>query len=309
MKPYQLGNGKRKDKKEDKRKDKRLKLIYNYILHSAKHGRVNLSDFHRKFSLYQRKQTTFEILKKYKNRIYTGPLLTVPYDCYGELLLFHNFPAFKSYEERKMNPMVNHSILCCGTFSLISFIRGIPPPPSNDQINGKLTYYESLIPSFPSNFNISDMNISNSASKLPRLRNPTDWDELDWNVYKYMKNPNESSYSVSKELHVDYKTVLGRLKKIMRDCRIWISFFPRGIGSCHECLVALKTDYEINIKKELMKLDRTSYIYKVGDIVLLHLFLDRESDVLKFHEMEKEELISLFGISTPLVFYNAFTDF
>ena len=95
----------------------------------------------------------------------------------------------------------------------------------------------------------------------------------------------------------------------MKDCKIWISFFPKGIGNYHEYLVALKTDYEVDIKKELMKLDRTSYIYKIGDIILLHLFLDRESDVLKFHELEKEGLISLFGISTPLIFYNAFTDF
>lgn len=286
-----------------------MNLIYSYIVCTSQKGRVNRSEFHRKFSPYNRKQTTFHILNTYKNLVYTGPFLVVACKVYGEFLFYHNFPAFESYEERKKNKLVNHSILCCGTHSLISFIQGSPPDSTDGKFTGKLVFFESILPNYPSKFSIEDIDPSVRKKQIIPMSYPHHWDELDWRIYKYMKDPNNSSFAVSKKLKVDYKTVLRRLAKIMKDCKIWISFFPKGIKGYHQFFIALRTDFEAGLKEELARLDRTSYFYKIGDVILLHLFLDEEKDALKFQKMEEEGLISLVGISTPLKYHNEFSDF
>lgn len=67
-----------------------------------------------------------------------------------------------------------------------------------------------------------------------------------------------------------------------------------------------KTDCEVGFRKELQKLDRSSYIYKIGDILMIHVFLDEHSDLNFLLDLEKKRVIHSVSVSVPLRDYNRF---
>jgi len=67
--------------------------------------------------------------------------------------------------------------------------------------------------------------------------------------------------------------------------------------------LTLKTEYEQDIRKELQKLDRTTYIYKMGKTILLNLFLDNNIDHRVFVELKKKGLIRDLHVSMPVHFW------
>ena len=83
-------------------------------------------------------------------------------------------------------------------------------------------------------------------------------------------------------------------------------FFPRGYENYWQSIITFKTDYQVGIKKELEKLDRSSYIYKIGDTLMLHLFLDEHLDLNFILDLEKNGMIHSVSASTPLRYYNRF---
>jgi hypothetical protein len=63
-----------------------------------------------------------------------------------------------------------------------------------------------------------------------------------------------------------------RFRDILKICHIWIPFFPNGYSNYAKYIISLKTDYETGLVKELKRLDRSSYVYKTNDAILLTLF-------------------------------------
>lgn len=230
-----------------------------------------------------------------------GPWLFALQDVSVDLIPYQNAPVLDVLEEKKRDNSVFNSVVLVGSFSMITFRRTKEEPNTFT----RLRYAESIIPkpSVPGNAGGIDPSI-HEPEKLPEMHKPVRWDDMDWGIYYRMRNPNESSSRVASELHISYKTVLNRFYRIQKDCTIWMCFFPRGYEYYKQFLVTLETDYEIGFRKELQKLDRSSYIYKIGDLLLLHLFLDMSTDLCFLLDLEKRGVIHSLSVSVPLKYYN-----
>ena len=134
------------------------------------------------------------------------------------------------------------------------------------------------------------------------------WTDFQWEVYRARKNPKRSSVEVGKELGVSYHTVLRGFKEILKDCCMWIPFFPHSYSNYAQYVVTLKTAYEAGIVKELKKLDRASYVYKADNTLILTLFFDRHLEIESFLKMEKNGVIHNLRVSYPVNFSNKFYD-
>ena len=138
------------------------------------------------------------------------------------------------------------------------------------------------------------------------MHSPRNWDELDWKIFVERRNPLESSVQIGKKLGVTFQTVLTRYKNILRDCTIWIPFFPLGYSHYVPYVVTFKTDYEIAILSELKKLDRSNYLYKIDNTLILTLFFDKHLEIDSFLNLHKKGLIHDLRVSYPVRSNNKF---
>ncbi len=174
-----------------------------------------------------------------------------------------------------------------------------------------MQYAEAIKPTLNTGFRIEDMELKEKG-KLPIDPYPHCWDELDWEIYYLMRNPRISFAKVSGKLksagkfNVTWKTIETRYKKILNDCKVWISFFPDKYESYSQTLLTFRTDYETDLRRNLQKLDRTTFLYKVRDIIMLNLFLDNNIEHRIFLKLKKEGLIYDLHVSIPLHFRNPF---
>jgi hypothetical protein len=88
--------------------------------------------------------------------------------------------------------------------------------------------------------------------------------------------------------------------------KIWMSFFPGGYSNYSQSLLCFKTKYEIDLYNELSKLDCSSFIFKFGDCILLHLVHDSNFENYRFFELRKEGKIKDLEMSFPVQHYNNF---
>ena len=114
-----------------------------------------------------------------------------------------------------------------------------------------------------------------------------------------MRNPYVSYPSVAKKLGVSWHTVMVHFEKIIKDCKPWIVFFPDGLMIYFHLFLTLKTEYEIGIRNELKRLDRTSIIYKYEDTMMMFLYSHHSRNHSVFMKMEKEGLIHDLHVSIP----------
>ena len=135
---------------------------------------------------------------------------------------------------------------------------------------------------------------------------PGNWDELDWRIYTERKDPTRSSVKIGENLGVTFTTVMTRYKKILKDCGIWIPFFPNGYSKYIPYVITLRTDYETGILSELKKLDRSSYVYKFEETLILTLFFDGHLEIDSFLKLHKKGLIHDLRVSYPLRSNNVF---
>jgi hypothetical protein len=184
-----------------------------------------------------------------------------------------------------------------GTFSLIYFKQG----------KRNLTFAACTTPSYPARIHVDHIDPTTyKKGVLPEIQGPTTWDVLDWEIYKERRNPTTSSVKIGQKLGISYDTVLVRYKKILNDCQIWMPFFPKGYKKYVPFVLTLKTDYETGILNELKKLDRSSYIYKVDNTLILTLFFDKRLEIDSFLQLEKRGVIHDLCVSFPLKFHNKF---
>ena len=278
-----------------------LEILYKYTTYSTKVGRSTITKFCRSYYPSKRKKTIANLIKKSENDIIFGPRLFALQDVTVEFIPYKGVPTLDMLAEKKRNPSIFNCVVLVGRFSLITFER-------NELLTqSRLTYAESIVPSFPGRKKIVDIDPTVwGPQELPDMRKPLQWDDLDWRIYSEMNNPNESSSKAADTLHISYKTVLNRLLKIQKDCIIWMPFFPKGYKNYRQSIITFKTEYQVGIKKELEKLDRSSYIYKIGDTLMLHLFLDEHLDLNFILDLEKNGMIHSVSASTPLRYYNRF---
>jgi len=273
----------------------KLEILYKYTIYSVQVGRSTISEFCRKHYPSKRKKTIASLIKSSKDDIIFGPRLFVLQDVIVEFIPYQGVPTLNILKEKKKNSAVFNCMATVGSFSLISFERN-----KNLSVHNRLTYAESTVPSFQGQKKIIDIDPTTfEPEELPAVQKPLKWDDLDWRIYYRMNDPNKSSSRAARDLHVSYKTVLNRLYRIQEDCTIWMPFFPKGYKNYRQSIITLKTKYEMGMKKELEKIDRSSYIYKIGDKLMLHLFLDEYLDLNFLLDLEKNGVIHSVSVSTP----------
>lgn len=184
-----------------------------------------------------------------------------------------------------------------GFYSYVVFSR-------DDDSN--LQYAELTKPSFPGKATLEqpltderEFFTRNGGQKLGRDPIPG-WDDFDWKVFHAMRNPRHSFLTVARELQVSWKVVKERFEKIVQECKVFMGFFPSGYSKYERLLLAFETDYESQMREWFCRLDRSSYLFKVDDTLIVYLFTTRVNVAcLKFCEMEEIGIIRNFRVSFP----------
>lgn len=128
-----------------------------------------------------------------------------------------------------------------------------------------------------------------------------DWDDEEWELYKVMRNPRQNFFDVGKKLKLPWKTVKEQFQKIVKDCKVCTGFYPLGYSQYDPFLVTFRTEYETGIRKFLTGLDRSSWLFKVDDMLILYLFQTHINlTCLKFAEINEMGIIEDFRVGIPL---------
>ena len=189
-----------------------------------------------------------------------------------------------------MDNEVTYIIALMGAYSLLCFRRGA----------SILENAICIIPSFPAEKRISEIELTEKGD-IERAKYPNNWDDLDWQVYYSMKkNPNLSFGKVGGNLGVSWTTVQTHFEKILKNADTWVSFFPKGYDYYQKALLKFKTQYEENLKLELQKIDRSSFLYKYDENMLLLLFYEDYKDLRRFEILKKEGKIKDLSFSAPI---------
>ena len=111
------------------------------------------------------------------------------------------------------------------------------------------------------------------------------------------------SYSKVGRISVSWMTIRRRFQEI-KDCKVLIAFFPREYKGHSRLLATFKTDYEIGLEKALKKVDRSSYLWKFDEKIILTLFIDNYNDATaRLSELEDRGLIVDLYVSTPIRYF------
>lgn len=74
----------------------------------------------------------------------------------------------------------------------------------------------------------------------------------------------------------------------------------KGYNYYQQALLKFKSKYEENLIKELEMIDRSSFLYKYDDTLLLLLYYEDYKDLKKFELLKKERKISNLSFSAPI---------
>lgn len=162
-----------------------------------------------------------------------------------------------------------------------------------------------VIPSYPAKKEITDIELTEKGELKPSLY-PHGWDDYDWKVYQAMRRPNKSFGKAGGETGLCWGTVRDHFKKILKDCSVWASFYPLGFKTYQEAVITFKTKYEQNLKNELQKIDRTSFLYKFDDTIILILHYLSYTDLKIFVKFKKARKIKNLKFSAPVDFDDIF---
>lgn len=270
---------------------KQMETVYRYATVCKKDIRIPVRRFHRQYSSYMAiSSTTNAINEARAKQILIGPYTYVNTGTDVELIekTGKGFDMFEKWNECTADPNVTYCVLLKGKYSMLIFKNGA----------NVLSYAESIIPTFNSEMKIEDIWPTEKGKVKPDLY-PHGWGPLDWKVFHEMRDPYIPFPQVGEKLDVSWRTVSNHFKKIMKNCKTWVSFFPKGLLNYYHVFLFFKTEYEVGIIKELKKLNRSSNIYKFGDTIILYLCLNHTEDHSIFMKMENEGIIHDLSVSIP----------
>lgn len=257
--------------------------------------RVKYLEIHRKWSPYKTRDATTKFIKSaFKKQIIVGPFLYVNSGFSVELSK-KNVNPLKELKALEFCPKVTHAIALSGDHTLLVISRC-----GND-----LNYTECIKPSCPSPSCLQITNIDfDEQGKLGTDLYPYTWNETDWKVFHAMRDPTRSFFSIGKRIGINWMTVKRHYEKILADCKILTAFFPLGYNGYDRIFMTFKTKYEIGLKNAISKLDRSSYLWKFRDTIILILFVDDYNDTSeRFYELEENGLIHGLHVSIPIRYH------
>jgi len=280
--------------------NERTELLYLFHLKFIENPRIKYSQLHRLQTFYKAENSTIELIHAAFNRkIILSPILYCNSGIDVELRLKDEIEdQIGHLESLRNNPDVTRAVALFGEHSFLCFRKGA----------SILKYAEAVKPTMNSSFKIKDLELKQKG-KLPSDPYPRGWDELDWKIYDLMRDPRIPFPKISghlqaeDEFSVSWKTVSAHYEKIVKDCKSWVGFFPRGMDNYSQTFLTFRTDYEKDLRNELQKLDRSTYIYKMGKMIILNLFLDNNIDHRVFVELKKKGLIHDLRVSMPVHFW------
>lgn len=269
-----------------------LQTLHAFVAVYSEFPKYSVRKFHSRFSHYKNRQTTQNLISEaIEQKVITKPKIWCNTGI--EVLVFKDSENdLELFEKYSSEPNVTYAVLLCGQHSLLVLRKGA----------SILRYAESIIPSYPARKAIEEISLTKKG-ELPSDQYPHRWDELDWQVYHYMKNPSISYSKVGKKLEVSWQTVKNRFEGLLKDCKTWISFFPRGYANYSQTFLTFETEYETGLREELKKLDRTTVLYKFENTILINLFYDHSLQHYIFSKLEKKGLIRNLSVSIPVRYY------
>ena len=274
-------------------KIKKKETAYRFFSAYQEDPRVKIKKLHSLQDIYKNRASTLEFIKRVRKRkVIVGPSLFCNTGIEVDLLI-NTKDAYLLFLKLRKIPSVTTLVTFLGEHSLLIFRLGA----------STLKFGEAVHPTYPSKFRTHHIMPTRKGS-LPMDPYPSRWDELDWNVYNYMRNPNISFPKVAGKLDVTWKTVKKRFYEILKECKVWTEFFPRGKSAYSQVFLTFKTDFEVGLRDELQKLNRTSILYKVGNTILLTLYLDNNLEMYTFLKLEKKGLIQDLKVSIPVRYWS-----
>jgi len=266
-------------------------IAYALMKHYLSYPRIKEKTIREEISPYSTYTATKGMLERiHQKGIIFGPELWVNSGFVVELEKNKKKSCLDLFEERKKDNDVTYVIALMGAYSLLCFRRGA----------SILKNAVCVIPSFPAKKKISEIELTEKGI-IERAKYPSNWDDLDWQVYFAMEdNPNLSFGKVGGKLGVSWTTVQIHFKKVLKDTDIWVSFFPKGYAYYQKALLKFKTKYEENLKLELQKIDRSSFLYKYDEDLLLLLYYENHEDLRRFEVLKKEGKIRDLSFLVPI---------
>lgn len=199
-------------------------------------------------------------------------------------------------KECEENPKIKYALALRGEISFIRFKRGA----------SMLSFYQNIIPNYyqESANQIKKLTVTEKG-KLPRDNYLHGWSENHWKIYEAFRFPRRRTFQdIGIELGLNRATVKKYYEEVLEQSKIFTSFFPRGVSKYSYQVVLFGTNYEIGILKALKKFNRTSYLYKFNDKILLGLFLGPnmktyEKSADHFAYLEEIGMIHDLRVSVP----------
>ncbi|KYK33741.1 MAG: hypothetical protein AYK18_14670 [Theionarchaea archaeon DG-70] len=230
--------------------------------------------------------------KPFEDRILVGPYLY----CNSDMKV----TLHEEKDVEKVNSM-GFAISLVGNYSYLQVSR---------HGKGNLSYAELIKPSFPEKVTLEGGITDDERAwfdqwfATPKRLNPDikpEWDDAEWELYGLMRNPRQNFFEVGKELRIPWEMVRERFQRIVKDCKVFVGFFPLGYSQYDHLLVTMRTEYEIGIREFLKGLDRSSWLFKVDDLLVLYLFHTHINlTCLKFGEMNCMGIIEDVRVGIPL---------
>ena len=276
-----------------------LKTIYNFGRELLVNPRIPVTTFHRKYKPYRRRKTTAELIKDAFNEIILlGPFLFCNNNLELSLIKKDEIP-FDLYEEKKNDPKTTTASVMSGDWSLLWVYKGA----------STLKYANIIYPTYPGTLHLENF-IFKEKGKIENDPYPHCWDDLDWDIYNEMRKVREVSLvEIGRKLGYSWKTIGKRLKILSKQCKILLSFFPFGYSMYNGFLITFKTNYELGLEKALQQIDRTSYLWKFDNLILLmlHISLNESPNLIlnRFGELQEMGLIRHLKASIPIRTYSS----
>jgi hypothetical protein len=280
---------------------RKLYMLHQYTEMLIDNPRVTHSHVHRTISPYDSLNSTSRLIREAHNLLYIlGPLLFSNTGFSFELKKGSENPLhiLRDFEYEKRQD-ISHAIALSGDYNILLFKKG----------GSDLSFAHCIVPhvTFNEGINFSDFIFKEKEGDLPFDKLPTDWSEMDFKVFDIMQKPKGVSYGkAAGKLGVKWITVKRHYEKIINDCKVMCAFFPLTYSGYSRLIACFETKYEIGLFEKLHEVDRSSYLWKCNNMIILTMFVnDYNSATEQFFKLEEIGMIKNVKISIPIRYYTS----
>jgi len=271
-----------------------LTTVYRYFLECLINPRIPLTEFFKIQAAYTSENPLRTLLNEaFKREIISRPEIYCNRGVSVELL--KSSPnQLELLRECSEDPETTYAIALCGAWAFVRIRRGA----------SDLRFADRIIPTYPGRITPQEIYFDEKGELNPDPY-PHGWDEIDWEVYKLMKDPSISFTEATKRSEkegskLSRDTIKKHFQKILKDCKVQMNFFPNGYGGYEKIFFTFRTKYELGLYDSLRKLDRTSFLWKTRDLIILILFVEQYCTTVRhFKELEENGLIRNLKVSIP----------